>query len=229
MTILADDLHCHQPLCELLLKHTMHFTLTCKPESHEALYEELALLERVDGAISSKTVRKWTGRYHERWVYRWAEHLPLRGDAKALMVSWCEVTISNEATGKQLYHNAWATDHTLDEQSVVEVVADGRCRWKVENEGFNVLKNQGYNFEHNYGHGQEHLSTVLLTLLMLAFLFHSALDLSCLMYQAVRRELAARRTFFNDLRALTRYLYFASWQQLVAFMYQRLDLAPQSG
>ena len=70
---------------------------------------------------------------------------------------------------------------------------------------------------------------MLLTLLMLAFLFHSALDLSCLMYQAVRRELAARRTFFNDLRALTRYLYFASWQQLVAFMYQRLDLAPQSG
>ena len=228
VTILADDLHCHQPLCELLLKHTMHFILTCKLESHEALYEELALLKRVDGAISSKTVRKWNGRYHERWVYRWAEHLPLRGDAKALMVSWCEVTISNEATGNQLYHNAWATDHTLDEQSVVEVVADGRSRWKVENEGFNVLKNQGYNFEHNYGHGQQHLSTVLLTLLMLAFLFHSALDLTCLMYQAVRRELAARRTFFNDLRALTRYLYFASWQQLLVFMYQRLDLAPQS-
>jgi len=229
VTILADDLHCHQPLCELLLKHKMHYILTCKPESHEALYEELALLERVEGAISSKTVRKWTGRYHERWDYRWAEQLPLRGDSKALMVCWCELTISNEATGKQLYHNAWATDHTLDEQSVVEVVADGRSRWKVENEGFNVLKNRGYNFEHNYGHGQQHLSTVLLTLLMLAFLFHSALGLSCLMYQAVRRELVARRTFFNDLRALTRYLYFDSWQQLLAFMYHRLDLGPQPG
>ena len=229
VTILADDLHCHQPLCELLLKHKMHFILTCKPESHEALYEELALLERVEGAISSKTVRKWTGRYHERWVYRWAEQLPLRGDSKALMVCWCELTISNEATGKQLYHNAWATDHALDEQSVVEVVADGRSRWKVENEGFNVLKNRGYNFEHNYGHGQQHLSTVLLTLLMLAFLFHSALGLSCLKYQAVRRELVARRTFFNDLRALTRYLYFDSWQQLLAFMYHRLDLGPQPG
>jgi hypothetical protein len=49
---------------------------------------------------------------------------------------------------------------------------------------------------------------------------HSALDLSCLIYQAVRRELAARRTFFNDLRALTRYLYFANWQQLLTFMYR---------
>ena len=229
VTILADDLHCHQPLCELLQKHKMHFILTCKPESHEALYEELALLERVDGAISTKVVRKWNGRYHERWVYRWAEQLPLRGDLKALMVYWCELTISDEATGEKLYYNAWATDHTLDEQQVVEVVAGGRSRWKVENEGINVLKNRGYNFEHNYGHGQQHLSTVLLTLLMLAFLFHSALGLTCLIYQAVRRELVARRTFFIDLRALTRYLYFASWQQMLAFMYQRLDLAPEPG
>jgi hypothetical protein len=172
-------------------------------------------------------VRKWNGRCYERWVYRWADHLPLRGDAKALLVSWCELTISNEASGEMLYHNAWATDLALDAQLVVEVVASGRCRWKVENEGFNVLKNRGYHFEHNYGHGQQHLSMVLLTLLMLAFLFHSALGLSSLMYQAVRRELAARRTFFNDLRALTRYLYFANWQQLLTFMYQQLELAPE--
>lgn len=226
VTILTDDLHCHQPLCELLLQHKLHFILTCKPESHEALYEELGLLEGIDGAISTKLVRKWNGRYHECWVYRWAEHLPLRGNLKTLMVNWCELTVSNEATGQPLYHNAWATDHILNEQLVVEVAANGRSRWKVENEGFNVLKNQGYHFEHNYGHGQQHLSMVLLTLLLLAFLFHSALGLSCSMYQAVRRELATRRTFFNDLRALTRYLYFPGWQQLLAFMYQQLDLAP---
>jgi hypothetical protein len=226
VTILADDLHCHQPFCELLLAHKMHFILTCKTESHEALYEEIALLEDVEGAISTKVVRKWNGRYHERWVYRWAERLPFRADAKALLLSWCELSISNESTGKQLYHSAWATDLALDEERVVEVVADGRSRWKVENEGFNVLKNRGYNFEHNYGHGQQYLSMVLLTLLLLAFLFHSALSLNCQMYQAIRRELVARRTFFNDLRALTRYLYFPNWQQLLAFMYQRLDLAP---
>jgi hypothetical protein len=49
------------------------------------------------------------------------------------------------------------------------------------------------------------------------------------MYQSVRLELATRRTFFNDLRALTRYLYFASWQQLLIFMHHQLDLAPEPG
>jgi hypothetical protein len=229
VTVLADDLHCHQPTCELLLKHKMRFILTCKPESHETLYEELALLERVEGAVTTKTVRKWNGRCHEQWIYRWAMHLPFRRGPKALKVNWCELVVSNEATGKQLYHNAWATDHALNEQMVIEVAADGRSRWKVENEGFNILKNRGYNFEHNYGHGQQHLSTVLLTLLLLAFLFHTALDLACLMYHAVRQELGTRLTFFNDLRALTRYLYFDGWPQLLTFMYQRLDLASKPG
>jgi hypothetical protein len=226
VTILGDDLHCHQPTCELLLKHRLHFILTCKPESHQALYEELALLEKVEGAISTMTVRHWNGRYYEYWTYRWAERLPLRTTADTLWVNWCELTIINEATGEQLYHSSWATDHDINEESVVEIVAGGRSRWKVENEGFNVLKNRGYNFEHNYGHGQEYLAALLLTLLLLAFLFHTALDLTCLIYQAVHQELGRRRTFFNDLRALTRYLYFSSWRQLLRFMYLGLDLAP---
>ena len=226
VTILADDLHCHHPLCKLLLKHKLHFIHTCKPESHQALYEELALLEQVEGAISTMTVRRWNGRYYECWTYRWAKRLPLRKTADTLWVNWCELTIVNEATGKQLFHSGWATDHEIDARCVAEIAVDGRSRWKVENEGFNVLKNRGYNFEHNFGHGQEHLSALLLTLLLLAFLFHTALDLACLVYQKVRQELGPRRTFFNDLRALTRYICFNDWQQLLWFMYQQLDLAP---
>jgi hypothetical protein len=100
----------------------------------------------------------------------------------------------------------------------------GRNRWKIENEGFNVLKNQGYNFEHNFGHGQQHLAAVLLTLLPLAFLFHTVLHLSSKVYQAIRHALGARRNFFNDLRALTRYLYFPSVDDMLAFMAQKLEL-----
>jgi hypothetical protein len=226
VTILADDLHAHQPICELLRDHCMHFILTCKMESHPTLYEELELLTGVAGAVSKRCVRQWNGRFHEEWNYQWAEHLPLRGDAQTLYVNWCALTIVRTDTGEQLYHNAWITDYTLNENSVVTVARDGRSRWKVENEGINVLKNHGYNFEHNYGHGQQHLSTLLLTLLLLAFLFHTALTLSCACYQAIREELVTRRTFFNDLRALTRYLYFPSWQQLLTFMYQQLEITP---
>ncbi len=57
-------------------------------------------------------------------------------------------------------------------------------------------------------------------------LIHTVLHLGCELYQAVRQELGARRNFFNDLRALTRYTLFSSWRQLLTYMFQRLDLSP---
>ena len=223
VTILTDDLHCHQPTCELFIQHQMNFLLTCKPDSHTTLYEELALLARVEGAIGEQQVRHWNGRHHEIRHYRWAEALPLRRD-NPLLVNWCELTVRHADTGAQLYQNAWATNHTVNEETVADVAESGRCRWKVENEGINVLKNQGYNFEHNYGHGDEHLANVLLSLLLLAFLFHTVLDLGCQLYHAIRHALGARRKFFNDVQALTRYIHFASWSQLLRYMAQGLDL-----
>jgi hypothetical protein len=40
------------------------------------------------------------------------------------------------------------------------------------------LKTKGYHLEHNFGHGQEHLAACLLTLNLLAFLFHTVLHLT---------------------------------------------------
>jgi hypothetical protein len=58
----------------------------------------------------------------------------------------------------------------------------------------------------------------------LAFLFHTLLDLLDAQYHHLRRTLVSRKTFFDDLRALTRYLCFASWAHLLAFMLQSLDV-----
>jgi hypothetical protein len=97
------------------------------------------------------TIRHWNGRYyHELRKYRWVGQVPIKAEAKALRVNWCEITIVRENTGKQMYHNAWITSHELSRETVPELTAAGRAHWKVENENLNVLKNQGYNFEHNY-------------------------------------------------------------------------------
>ena len=87
-----------------------------------------------------------------------------------------------------------------------------------------MLKNYGYHLEHNFGHGQQYLALVLVLLNLLAFLFHTVLDLCDAQYRRVRSELAARQTFFRDVQALTRYLYFASWQALINFMFTQLEL-----
>jgi hypothetical protein len=222
-TLLGDDLYCNQPYCEQVLAQALNFIFTCKPDSHVALYEEVALLARLD-AVHERRERHWTGQGHEIWVYRYVNAVPLRASLDALKVNWCELTIVREETGEQLYHNAFATNHQVHDQNVAAVVAAGRARWKSENENNNVLKNYGYHLEHNFGHGEQYLSMILVLLNLLAFLLHTVLDLCDAIYQRVRTHLRVRTTFFNDLRTLTHYLYFEGWDQLLNFMYVQLEL-----
>ena len=224
LTILADDLHSHQPTCELLLDKKINFILVCKESSHPALYEELALLSRVDGAVSSLQKRTWNGRFHEVTHYRYTSSLPLRAGDNALRVNWCEVTITNQQTGEILFKSAFITNFALSDHTVAQVVRSGRARWKHENEKHNTLKNHGYNLEHNFGHGDRYLAMSLLCLNLLAFLTHTFMELSDAIFQAVRHELGSRKTFWNDVRALTRYQTFDSWSQLLLFMFTQLKL-----
>ena len=114
---------------------------------------------------------------------------------------------------------------------MVEIVLAGRTRWKVENENNNTLKTKGYNLEHNFEYGKDHLVSFLATLNILSLLFHTLLELVDDKYQLLRSHLPTRKTFFDDLRALTRYLVFDSWDHLLTFMIQglELDLPPNSG
>ena len=207
----------------MLLENELNFILVCKPDSHPTLYEEIELLERVDG-VESVTTRCWNGRFTEQRHYRYVNQVPLRAGTNALLVNWCEVTIHRTDTGERIYYNAFATNFELTDESVESVVRSGRARWKAENENNNVLKNYGYNLEHNYGHGEKHLSAVLVTLNLLAFLIHTVLDETNSLYAAIRQELGTRKTFFDDIRALTRYFYFKNWDTLLNFMATQLEI-----
>lgn len=99
------------------------------------------------------------------------------------------------------------------------VVPDGKLKTSFHF----VLKTKGYHLEHNFGHGKQHLASFLLTLNLLAFLFHTVLHLVDLSYQQIRSVLGTRKRFFNDLRTLTTYFVFDSWRHLISFMLGEFD------
>jgi hypothetical protein len=180
-----------------------------KPDSHATLYAALA--QRTLGKDLhqvTQTVHSASGVTHA--IYRYAAQLPLRASADTLYVNWCELTLT-DAVGTQLYHNAFMTQAPLTAKTIAPIIQAGRTRWKVENENNNTLKTQGYHLEHNFGHGTQHLAALLATFNLLAFLLHTLLDLLDAQYHQLRRTLVSRKTFFDDLRALTRYLCFPSW------------------
>jgi hypothetical protein len=217
VTLLGDDLYSRQPMCQSCKEAGMNFIFTCLPESHPALYDWLSYLDRT-GDVKTLETSQWHQRSQEIYRYRYVNQIPIRDTQPALLVNWCELTLTRESDGKLLYRNAFITHHRLDDISVAQVVSAGRCRWKTENENHNVLKTKGYHLEHSFGHGQNHLATTLLTLNLLAFLFHTVLHLVDKSYQRIRKQRGTRRGFFQDILSLTKYLLFDSWQHLIDFM-----------
>jgi hypothetical protein len=218
VTVMGDDLFSRQPFVQKLKEKLLRFILVCKPDSHPALYETVEFLA-ASGVLGYYQKRRWNGKFGEIYTYRYANQLPLRGDQEALEVNWCELTVTREDTGEQLYKNAFITDFQVLETTVEAIALDGRTRWKVENENNNVLKTKGYHLEHNFGHGSQYLASLLLSLNLLAFLFHTVLDLVLL-----RAVLRTRRKFFQHLETLLCYFQFSSWDELFSFMCKGLQL-----
>ena len=160
-------------------------------------------------------------------LYRDAPHngVPLAEGENALKVNWCELTVTDPG-GKVVYLNGFITDFKITDENVAGIVTAGRARWKIENENNNTLKTKGYHLEHNFGHGKEHLSSLLAAMNILAFLYHTFLSCTDANYRLIRAALPTRKTFFDDLRALTRYMLFPSWEALMDFMMRGLEIGP---
>lgn len=234
VTLTGDDLYCKQPICELILEQGLNFILVCKKESHKTLYEYVDYLA---DDIRTVKVSRWEGKRYVEDTYKFLCGVPLRDGEDALDVNWCElITREKEKDVKSdnvgddsdddgwevTYKNAFVTDFEITEKNVEKIVADGRARWKVENENNNVLKTKGYHLEHNFGHGEKNLAALFATYNILAFLFHTILEIVDEKYNEIRQILPSRMTFFNDMRALTRYIYFNGWEALMCFMIKGL-------
>ena len=78
-----------------------------------------------------------------------------------------------------------------------------------------MLKSNGYNLEHNFGHGKETLASVLVSLNLLAFAFHTAAYLGLLAWRAAVAAGGAKSRFFrapadrHDIRDLRDLVAFA--------------------
>ena len=215
--ITGDGLFSNQPFIDALTAESMSYILVAKPSDHKILFEQVHDAIKLGGSHRLELVDAKKRRH----VYEWVNHVLLNGTKDADYVDFFKYSIVNK--GKRTFHNNWVTDISVDRDNVVELSKGGRCRWKIENEMFNTLKNQGYHAEHNFGHGEHNLSEVFVILNLLAFFTHQILELTDPLYQGVRAKFSSRIEFWNQLRCTLRVLVFNDWHHLMSFLYD----APQ--
>ena len=221
-TLLGDDLYSNHPFCEKALDAGFNFILTCKPSSHKIMYETLDMADAVKDIKEYTYIRK-KGNKKEFENYRYYNKILIRDGNDKLRVNWCEIIVKNKE-GSVLYKNNFITNFVITNENIPDIVEAGRARWKVENENNNTLKRGGYNLEHSFGHGKEHLANLFTTFNILAFLFHTVLDLCDYKYKKIRDCLKARYTFFEHLRIIVNYVVFKNWEHMMSFIIKELEI-----
>ena len=147
--------------------------------------------------------------------YRWRNNVPLSEQKDAPQVNYLEYEMMKD--GKVVYRGGWVTDIEVSLSNVFQLIKTGRCRWKIENECFNTLKNQGYQMTHNFGHGQKNLSHNMYLSTLLAFFLHQILELSDEAYQLCRSKYGSKRNLWERLRQYTCAFIIPNWYWLFAW------------
>ena len=209
IVLVADSLHSKVPIIRQARAHRMSFLLTAKPADHKHLFSDVQGLRR-GGMLDSFEYRDRKG---TRYVYEWVNRITCTASANTEYVNFIEFRIIRD--GKQTFHGSWVTDIEVTKENVSQLVRAARARWKIENEGFNTLKNQGYHLDHNFGHGKQYLSSTFFLLNPLAFFVHQILELTDILYQTARAQFSARKEYWNVIRASFHYFIFVDWEQVL--------------
>lgn len=194
LMVVGDGLYSKQPTIEIIRDLHMDYVLVAKPDDHKKLMEWVGEMRFLDEVKRLEATEK--KRTH---IYEWVQDVPLNDNNNTPFVNYFAYRI--EEKGKITYHNSWVTNLPVDGTNIRKLVKTGRCRWKIENETFNTLKNQGYHIEHNFGHGRKHLSFNFFLLNLLAFFMHQIFELTYLPYQELRKKFGSKRNLWDHLRA----------------------------
>jgi hypothetical protein len=215
LIVVEDGLASNAPHIRLLQDLRMHFLLVVKFDDHQHLFDEV--IEAIND--DRYTTLTW---YDEKepgvfCQIGFVHDLPLNKANPDIRVNFLCYT-EYGPDGEVRRQMTWITDLTITTENAPHLVRGGRCRWKVENETFNTLKNQGYHFEHNYGHGKQNLSVVFAMLMMLAFSVDQTQELCCGQFRALLAKAGSRRHLWDCLRSHFRHCRFRSMWHLYEVM-----------
>jgi hypothetical protein len=205
LIVIEDALASNAPHIRLLKELDLRFILGAKPADHTFLFDWVA-------QTSTTAEHAFTDEQGVHHRFRYLNGAPLNDANFDLEVNFLEYRESTP-DGK-VTHFSWVTDIPIDESNLMHLMRGARARWKIENETFNTLKNQGYHFEHNFGHGHQHLSTVLMHLMMLAFLIDQIQQRGCRLFRAALAAAKTKSRFWRKLRGLFDSFRIPSWEVL---------------
>jgi len=154
--ILADGLYPYEGFFLKCKENNWAFSITFKEGCLPSVWEEISTMKRLQaGNCRIRTYHRPNGKALTK-EHSWITSI----DYKGYTLNWleCKETLQWTETNKQgkpikksqTKTFCYLTDLPVNWDNVIETSETGRLRWKIENEGFNTLKNGGYGMQHKW-------------------------------------------------------------------------------
>jgi hypothetical protein len=147
--ILADGLYPYEGFFAICKANQWSYCVTFKDGNLPSVWEEVTELK----LLQNKNIREEISLYPTcttvKQTFQWLTGIDYQGHT----INWLEckeTVISDNEELPKTTRFVHITDLSIDALNVVDTSRTGRLRWKIENEGFNTLKNGGYGMEHQY-------------------------------------------------------------------------------
>ena len=125
--ILGDSLYAVEPIFQICKKNNWKYIFTFKEGRTKSIWEEFQVLKELD----KKNINGYT----------WVNAI----DYQESLVNVVEAELIEKEEEKNF---TYITNLGINKNNVAKIVAAGRSRWRIENEGFNNQKNIKNNIEH---------------------------------------------------------------------------------
>jgi hypothetical protein len=154
--IVADGLYPNKTIFGICKKNNWGFIITFKDGNLPSVWEDIEGLRKIraekDKKEESSTVKRKekingkevTSSIEKTNTYSWINDLLYEN----FTLNFLEMI--EEENGITTHRFVYVSSITIGHQNVREIAENGRIRFKIENEGFNVQKNLGYGMTHKY-------------------------------------------------------------------------------
>jgi hypothetical protein len=134
----ADSLYACEPFFKKAEENGWSYIVRFKDGSIPSVAKEFEAIKNIESNYEEKTM--------ENGEKNWYEHVNeiSYGDRQVNMVAFGKKSKEVETEFR------FITNIKISKKNRKEIVAVGRNRWKIENEGFNTQKNHGYYIEHMF-------------------------------------------------------------------------------
>lgn len=155
IVILGDGLYPNQGVFEICKLNRWEFIITLKEGSLTTVWTEVDGLTPLQFNNYHKITSHLPGKQKLAQFFHWITEIDYNGYS----LNWLEcVERETRADGAEIKKVRFVhiTSFSLEKQNIVKTSLTGRMRWKIENEGFNTLKNGGYKMKHKYDRKNYH-------------------------------------------------------------------------